>query len=138
MLPPKPKNSSEWRDTYYHKLLGLKAASRVESILPIFEKARPHDRRPHKAIAALAAWAHGRRKLGMTEVRRLSLASHAAAKMVADDAAKCVAHAAGQAIGTWHAPAHALGAFEYAGRATIFERLKNRGKTSTTIPRTSP
>jgi hypothetical protein len=120
----KPKNSREWRDTYYHKLFGLKAAKRVESVLPLFEKERPHDKRPRQAIAALRAWAEGRRKLSMSEVRKLSLSSHAAAKDATTEMAKCVAHAAGQAIGTWHAPPHALGAFEYAGRAFI---LKRRG-----------
>lgn len=124
MLPEKPKNSREWRDTYYHKLFGLKAAKRVETILPLFERERPNDKRPRKAIEAIKAWAEGTRKLSMSEVRNLSLASHAAAKVAKSDTAKCVAHAAGQAIGTWHAPAHALGAFEYAGRATILQRVK--------------
>lgn len=124
MLPPKPKNSREWRDTYYHKLLGLKAAMRVARMLPLFEQERPNDKRPHKAIEAIKAWAEGKRKLSMPEVRKLSLSSHAAAKEVKTNAAKYVAQAAGQAIGTWHAPAHALGAFEYAGRASILQRLK--------------
>jgi hypothetical protein len=123
MLPEKPKNSREWRDTYYHKLLGLKAALRVERLLPLFEKERPNDKRPHKALEAIKAWAEGRRKLSMSEVRKLSLSSHAAAKEATTDMAKCVGHAAGQAIGTWHAPAHALGAFEYAGRASILQRF---------------
>jgi hypothetical protein len=121
-LPPKPKSSREWRDTYYHKLLGLKAAKRVESILPLFEKERPNDERPRKAIEAIQEWAEGTRKLDMSEVRKLSLGSHAAAKLCTTEIAKCVAHAAGQAIGTWHAPAHALGAFEYAGRASAMRR----------------
>jgi hypothetical protein len=121
-LPPKPKNSSEWRDSYYHKLLGLKAALRVAQELPAFTRERPTDRRPQQAIAALRAWAEGKRKLGMREVRTLSLAAHAAAKVAKTEGAKCVAHAAGQAIGTWHAPAHALGAFEYAGRAFFLRK----------------
>jgi hypothetical protein len=121
-LPAKPKHSREWRDSYYHKLLGFKAAKRVERILPLFEKERPDDKRPRKAIEALMAWCEGTRKLSMSEVRKLSLGSHAAAKEAATDLAKCVAHAAGQAIGTCHAPAHALGAFEYAGRAFIIKQ----------------
>src|SRR4051812_6823664 len=110
-LPAKPKSSREWRDSYYHRLLGLKAAKRVESILPLFEKERPNDKRPRKALEALRAWSEGTRVLSMTEVRKLSLGSHAAAKECATEIAKCVAHAAGQAIGTWHVPTHALGAF---------------------------
>lgn len=117
---PKPKNSSEWRDSYYHRQLGLKAANEVERLLPLFEKELPTDTRPREAVEAIKAWSQGRRKLGMAEVRALSLAAHAAAKVAKSDAAKAVAHAAGQAVGTWHVPTHALGAFGYAGRARVF------------------
>jgi hypothetical protein len=113
----KPKDSSSWRDSYYHRLFGLKAANEVTRLLPLFEKERPNDDRPRKAIDAIRAWSEGKRKLTMAEVRKLSLASHAAAKEAKSDAARAVAHAAGQAIGTWHVPTHALGAFGYAGRA---------------------
>jgi hypothetical protein len=126
-LPVKPKSSREWRDSYYHRLLGLKAAKRVESILSIFEKERPNDKRPRKAIDALRAWSEGTRVLRMSEVRKLSLGSHAAAKASATEIAKCVAHAAGQAIATWHVPTHALGAFEYAGRAFAMKRRGSAG-----------
>lgn len=115
-LPSKPEKSSEWRDSYYHKLFGLKAAEEVMRILPWFEKERSGDARPREAAEAIRDWSLGKRKLGMAEVRRLSLAAHAAAKEATSEAAKAAAHAAGQAIGTWHAPAHALGAFGYAGR----------------------
>lgn len=115
----KPKDSKLWRDSYYHKLLGLKAAKRVEVVLSIFEKERPKDDRPRKAIEAIRAWSEGKRKLGMAEVRKLSLSAHAAARDVKSEAAKSVAHAAGQAVATWHVPTHALGAFEYAGRAFV-------------------
>ncbi|MGZ4961357.1 MAG: putative immunity protein [Limisphaerales bacterium] len=60
----------------------------------------------------------------MREVRKLSLDAHAAARDVTSDSAKFAAHAAGQAIGTWHAPAHALGAFGYAGRAVVAGKQK--------------
>jgi len=123
-LISKPKDSKSWRDSYYHKLFGLKAAKAVERILPIFEKECPGDDRPHKALDAIRAWALGERKLGMAEVRNLSLGAHAAAREAKTDAAKYVAHAAGQAVGTWHAPAHALGAFWYAGR--VYTVNKNR------------
>jgi hypothetical protein len=62
----------------------------------------------------------------IAEVRRLSLDSHAAAREAKSDAAKFVAHAAGQAVATWHVPTHALGAFGYAGRA----RVASKGKRS--------
>ena len=120
----KPKSSSEWRDSYYHQLLGFKAAKRVERILHIFEKERPDDDRPRKAVDAIKEWSEGKRKLGMAEVRRLSLSAHAAARDVESEPAKFVAHAAGQAVGTWHVPTHALGAFEYAGRAFIANKKR--------------
>lgn len=116
-LQNKPKNSSEWRDTYYHKMLGLKAANEVERLLPLFEKELPRDKRPRQAVNALREWSQDERKLSMAEVRKLSLGAHAAAKLAKSEVAKAVAHAAGQAIGTWHVPTHALGAFGYAGRA---------------------
>lgn len=118
-IDTKNKDSKYWRDSYYHRMFGLEAANEVERLLPIFEKERPKDDRPRKATQAIKGWALGERKLGMAEVRKLSLASHAAAKDAKSDAAKFVAHAAGQAIGTWHVPTHALGAFGYAGRARV-------------------
>ena len=125
---PKPKDSKEWRDSYYHKLFGLKAAKEAERVLKYFEEERPNDRRPREAIDAAREWAEGRRALGMKEVRELSLNAHAAARDVKSDAAKYAAHSAGQAVGTWHAPAHALGAFGYAGRADIAGKYRTSGK----------
>lgn len=113
----KNKSGKFWRDTYYHKQLGLKSAKIVERLLPVFEKECPKDDRPRKAMEAIRAWARGKRKLGMAEVRKLSLGAHAAARFAKTDAAKFVAHAAGHAVATWHVPTHALGAFLYAGRA---------------------
>ena len=124
MKPPKPKDSRAWRDSYYHRLFGLKAAKEAGRVLKYFEQERPRDPRPRDAIEAIREWAEGKRTLGMKEVRRLSLAAHAAARDVQSDAAKFAAHAAGQAVGSWHAPAHALGAFGYAGRAFIAGRKK--------------
>ena len=116
---PKPKDSKLWRDSYYHKLFGYKAALEAERVLKFFEKERPNDKRPRNAIEAIKAWAEDRRTLGMKDVRKLSLDAHAAARDVKSDDAKFAAHAAGQAVGTWHVPTHALGAFGYAGRAII-------------------
>jgi len=124
----KPKDSKAWRDSYYHKLFGLKAANEAERVLKYFEGERPNDRRPREAIDAVREWAEGRRALGMKEVRELSLNAHAAARDVKSDAAKYAAHSAGQAVGTWHAPAHALGAFGYAGRAVIAGKYRASGK----------
>ena len=116
---PKPNDSKLWRDSYYHKLFGYKAAIEAERVLKFFEKERPNDKRPRDAIKAIKAWAEDKRILGMKEVRKLSLDAHAAAREVKSNEAKFAAHAAGQAVGTWHVPTHALGAFGYAGRAII-------------------
>ncbi|MFA6160803.1 MAG: putative immunity protein [Patescibacteria group bacterium] len=115
----KPKDSSEWHDSYYHKLFGYKAAKEAEKVLKFFEKERPNDKRPRNAIEAIQAWSEGERTLGMEEVRKLSLDAHAAARDAKSDVAKFAAHAAGQAVATWHVPTHALGAFGYSGKAII-------------------
>jgi hypothetical protein len=122
------RDSKNWRDTYYHKQFGLKAAKVVERLLPVFERECPGDDRPRKAVEGIKAWAMGKRKLGMKEVRRLSLASHAAARSARTDAGRYVAHAAGHAAGTWHVPTHALEAFFYAGR------VSTAGKTKRAVP----
>jgi hypothetical protein len=116
---PRPEDSKLWRDSYYHKLFGYKAGKEAERVLRFFEKERPYDKRPRDAIEAIKAWADDQRILGMKEVRKLSLDAHAAARDVISDEAKFAAHAAGQAVGTWHVPTHALGAFSYAGKAII-------------------
>jgi len=117
MKTPKPKDSKSWRDSYYHKLFGLKAAKEAERVLPIFEKEHPNDNRPRLAIEAIKEWAEDKRELGMKEVRKLSLDSHAAAREAKTDGATFAAHAAGHAIATWHVPTHALGAPMYAQKA---------------------
>lgn len=118
----KPNDSKLWRDSYYHKLFGFKAALEAGRVLKFFEKERPDDKRPRDAIKAIKEWAEDKRILGMKEVRKLSLDAHAAAREVKSNEAKYAAHAAGQAVGTWHVPTHALGAFSYAGKAIIASR----------------
>lgn len=122
----KPKNSdrTEWRNTYYHKLFGLKAAKEAERVLPLFEKERPNDNHPRQAIDAIKAWAEGKRELGMAEVRKLSLGSHAAAREAKSDTARYAARAAGQAVATWHVPTHAMGASQYAGKAIVAKNVE--------------
>ena len=121
----KPKDSKSWRDTYYHKLFGLKAAKEAERVRPFFEKECPNDNRPRLAIEAIKAWAQDMRKLGMKEVRKLSLDSHAAAREAKTDAARFAARAAGHAIATWHVPTHALGAPMYAQKALCANKKKS-------------
>lgn len=142
----KPKNTerSEWRNTHYHKSLGLKAAKEAERVLECFEKELPSDTRPRQAIEAIRAWAQGKRELGMTEVRRLSLDAHAAARTAKSDAAIFAAHSAGQAVATWHVPTHAMGASWYAGKAMYAKKVDrlmiwfttdHRGHNAQELPR---
>ena len=78
---PKPKDSKMWRDSYYHKLFGFKAAKEAARVLKFFEKERPEDMRPREAIEAIREWSEDKRTLGMKEVRKLSLNAHAAPGM---------------------------------------------------------
>ena len=105
------------RNSNYHRLFALKAAKEAERVLPIFEKERPHDDRPRQAIEAIRAWAKGKRELGMAEVRKLSLGSHAAARNAKSDSARFAARAAGHAVATWHVPTHAMAVPAYACKA---------------------
>lgn len=107
------------RNSRYHRRFGLLAATQAKGVLPLFEEERPRDHRPRQAIAAIHAWAQGKRELGMAEVRRLSLGSHAAARECKSDAARFAARAAGHAVATWHVPTHAMGVPMYACKAII-------------------
>jgi hypothetical protein len=123
--------AKDWRDTWYHRLLGRKAAQFAVRVLPLFETDRPGDPRPRNAIKAIEAWARGKRKLGMQEVRKLSLDSHAAARAAGTAAARFAARAAGHAVATWHVPTHALGAPMYAERAMAAVRASSPKPGST-------
>lgn len=112
------------RNSRYHRLFALKAAKEAERVLLIFEKECPKDDRPRKAIKAIKAWAQGKQELGMAEVRKLSLDSHAAARVAKSDAAKFAARAAGQAIATWHVPTHAMAVPYYACKAIFANKNK--------------
>ncbi|HEX6738956.1 MAG TPA: hypothetical protein VF310_11825 [Vicinamibacteria bacterium] len=100
-----------------HTSLAVWASDCVERVVPYFEEKYPEDHRPRSAIESLQAWI----KTGvftMADVRKASLASHAAAREVGEDnAARSAARAAGQAVATAHVPAHSLGAAQYALQA---------------------
>jgi len=120
--PKSTRDTAVVRNSRYHRRFALLAAKEAERVLPIFEKERPKDDRPRQAIEAIRAWAQGKRELGMAEVRKLSLDSHAAAREAKSDAARFAARAAGQAVATWHVPTHAMGAPMYACKAIIASR----------------
>jgi hypothetical protein len=96
------------------KALALWAADCAEHVLPYFEKAYPKDDRPHKAIEACRTWVRTG-VFKMADIRRDSLAAHAAAREVKENNEACFsARAAGQAVATAHVPQHAFGAAYYA------------------------
>lgn len=105
------------RNTPKHIAWALEAARIASGVLGLFEERHPADARPRQAIDAIRAWAEGSRELGMSEVRRLSLDAHAAAREAKSDAACFAARAAGHAVATWHVPTHAMGASIYAQKA---------------------
>jgi hypothetical protein len=128
--PKKTPHPPLERNSRYHRRFALLAAIQAERVLPIFEKEHPRDHRPRRAIAAIRAWAQGKRELGMAEVRKLSLSAHAAAREAKSDAARFAARAAGHAVATWHVPTHAMGAPMYACKAIIASKRTTARKTS--------
>ena len=97
-----------------HRRLAAWAAVCAEHMLPIFERARPGDDRPRRAIEQARAWARG--EITMTQAREAAYAAHAAARE-AEGAAKEAARAAGHAVAVAHMADHELGAAAYAIRA---------------------
>ncbi len=99
------------------KTLAVWACDCAERVLPYFENKYPQDSRPRRAIEAGRAWV----KTGvfkMTDVRKIALAAHAAAREVKDDnAARSAARAAGNALATAHVPTHAVAAAIYSAKA---------------------
>ena len=99
------------------RLLAIWAAECAERVLPLFEKARPKDRRPREAIKACRRWVRTG-VFRMANIRKASLGAHAAArKMKNNDAACFAARAAGHSVATAHVPEHAFGSSYYAIKA---------------------
>jgi len=100
-----------------HKILAVWAIDCAERVLPYFEKKYPKDHRPRNAIKVLQTWINTG-VFSMAVIRKVSLASHAAAREVGEDnAARSAARAAGQAVATAHVPTHSIGAAIYALQA---------------------
>lgn len=97
------------------KSLALWAADSAEQVVPYFEKERPKDKRPWKAIAAGRAWARG--EITVSQARTAALASHAAARVAKAPAAIAAARAAGHAAATAHVAGHAQHTANYALKA---------------------
>ncbi len=97
-----------------HRLLALWAADCAEHVVGFFERERPDDPRPRRAIELARAWARG--EVSMTESR--TAAGHAqGAARDRRGAARHAASAAGQAAAVAHVAAHELGAAAYAIKA---------------------
>lgn len=101
-------------DRQDQRLLAIWAADCAERILPFFERVYPRDDRPRKAIEACRTWVRTG-VFNMADIRKASLAAHAAAREAKENSAACfAARAAGQAVATAHVPEHAFGAAYYA------------------------
>jgi hypothetical protein len=97
-----------------HHLLALWAADCAQHVLHHFERARPEDDRPRRAIDLGRAWARG--EATMTQARTAAGHANAAARDLRG-AARHAAYASGQAAAVGHVAAHELGAAAYAIRA---------------------
>ena len=97
-----------------HRRLAMWAADCAEHVLPHFERARPSDDRPRRAIDLGRAWARG--EIPWAEARTAAGHANAAARDLSG-AARHAAYAAGQAAAVGHVAAHELGAAAYAIRA---------------------
>jgi hypothetical protein len=100
-----------------HTSLAVWAVHCVERVMPYFEQKYPEDHRPRNAIESLQAWINTG-VFTMADIRKASLAAHAAAREVGEDnAPRSAARAAGQAVATAHVPTHSIGAANYALQA---------------------
>ena len=97
-----------------HRLLALWAADCAEHVLLHFQRERPGDERPRRAIELARAWARG--EVGMTVARTAAGHANGAARDLRG-AARHAAYAAAQAAAVAHVAAHELGAAAYAIRA---------------------
>ncbi len=109
------------------KSLATWAADCAERVLPFFEKARPKDDRPRKAIGACRTWV-STGVFKMADIRRASLDAHAAAREAKEYKPACfAARAAGQAVATAHVPQHAFSAAYYALKIAAAANPANAG-----------
>jgi hypothetical protein len=97
-----------------HHRLAAWAADCAEHVLPLFERARPADNRPRRAIELARAWIRG--EVPMMESRAGAGHANAAARDLTR-APRFAAYAAAQAAAVAHVAAHELGAAAYAIRA---------------------
>ena len=109
-----------------HRLLALWAASCAEHMLHHFERARPSDDRPRRAIEHARAWVGG--QVTMWQSRTAAGHANAAARDLSG-AARHAAYAAGQAAAVAHVAAHELGAAAYAIKAARAAAPEGEGES---------
>jgi hypothetical protein len=110
-----------------HHLLAKWAADCAEHVLDHFERARPGDDRPRRAIELGRAWARG--EITMTQARTAAGHAMGAARELRG-AARHAAYAAGQAAAVAHVAAHELGAAAYAIKAARAAAAQGKGESA--------
>jgi hypothetical protein len=115
-----------------HRLLATWAADCAEHVLHHFERERPADDRPRRAIDLGRAWARG--EITWAEARTAAGHANAAARDLRG-AARHAAYAAGQAAAVGHVAAHELGAAAYAIRAARAAAPGDEGEAAGRVER---
>jgi hypothetical protein len=110
-----------------HRRLAIWAADCAEHVLDHFERARPGDDRPRRAIELARAWARG--EVTMTQARTAAGHANAAARDLSG-ASRHAAFAAGQAAAVAHVAAHELGAAAYAIKAARAAAPEGEGESA--------
>lgn len=101
-------------DRESHAFLARWAADCAERVLHLYTRFS-EDSRPRDALAIGRKWADGEVKAGAA--MKASVAAHAAARQIKDEAAIAAARAAGQAVATAHCADHSMGALIYSMKA---------------------
>lgn len=98
-----------------------------KEMLPIYQKAYPHDTRGAIALDAANRWLAGEIKLPV--VKKLILDAHTAAREAEESpAAQAAIRAVGQAASIVHVATHSLGLAFYGAAAIAYDRVGLREK----------
>lgn len=98
-----------------HLIAAEQAHAQAITVLSIFERIEPDDRRPRLALEAITAWMKS--NASEAEARQAAFDANEAARDVADDAAKFAAKACGQAASVAHTPFNAIHVTRFAEKA---------------------
>ena len=103
-----------------HRTLVLWALDCAPTILEIFERAFPNDKRPKEALLAADDWARGEIKMPVAK-KAIHAAHNAASGAEGQMAAQAAARAAGHAAATVHIETHALSMVFYGLTAFVYD-----------------